>query len=681
MIAPPTRHHDTASWNRWISVAGLAAAVPALFAPSVGRAVSDLVRVVDLDHAYFNGVRPALLYGWMPLVVAASLVLLMAPGLLAAALLGRSRTVWNWILDGFALTLVLVSGATAIVQAVTGHSVVGAGFVLVVVGLTAALGVVSEWRRRAEQTPTHPQACFIWVSLLAVPMLLLVSTLPKFFWEALNGDGAHMVEATRLLLFQSHPFFSAEAGVVASWPGVNGLVVPYQASWFMRLFGQVEASVRLPLLLDMALLFAAIGSVAEAGRPRSLQRSALLLIWGSVTTFALTMSFAATYNPYNADMSMPAPQDTLAMAAYLSAVAAFFNGDRGRLVVWACLSLLVSPIGLLSLGLTLGALGVVGGRAVWKSLLAHGAGLAGLMVAIGASGALLAWLGVLHGGDEHGGVRLLIRQFGTIALLDVTRLAWVVVPSGLYPIAALAGWRAADAPTRVLMVATGLLFGFFYAMGNVSLHYFVPVMVLPVAAFWRQHTGIADWSRLPQVACCAAVVVALVLASPRGQAVYDGTRLVGERIDVSAYAGYAVNEPHALLASEALGHLFVTDAHPDVPDRRYGDSPLAWHYYAQRRPAVGPAAYVLAPKGALPPGAFPAGESGSTVAGVYDEAAWTRDRVLVPRRSEAREILSVPRHVLYFDANRSPRLGYFEPHRWPWLRHVVGLPPLDDTLR
>jgi hypothetical protein len=318
---------------------------------------------------------------------------------------------------------------------------------------------------------------------------------------------------------------------------------------------------------------------------------------------------------------------------------------------------------------------LVNGWRAWRRTLPFGIGLAAAVVAVLATTALLHRVGILQGGGEHGAVGLLMRQFGAIALLDVERVLWALIPSGLYPAAVLLMWKSSDEPGRVLIAATGLLFAFFYPMGEISLHYFVPVMVLPVAAFWRRWAGPVRWRPAAWAACTGAAAVAIYLALPRGSAVYDGTRLVGERIDVSALGGYHTNDPAALRATEALSLLWPNDAHPDVPDRRYGDSPLAWNYYAQRRPTSAATSYVLLPAGAaLPPGAASAGRHESAVVGVYDHPAWMQDRALVPRRSQAKPILTVPRHVLFFDPQASPRAGFLQPHTWPWLRRLAGKP-------
>ena len=588
------------------------AAVPALWAPEVGADMVRAGRAVDLSQAYLSLTRPLLLYVWMPLVTVAVVVLLMAPGLLLATIVTRPASMWTWLLDGFGLTLVLVSSGAAAVQGLAGRPLTGRAFVAMLAGmvLLLAIWVIRRGDRGGPGVPVTRQDRTALSSLVVVPLGYLVALLPKFFWESFNGDGAHTVEATRLLLFQATPFFSAEAGGIASWPGLNGVVPPYQASWFLRLFGPIEAAVRLPLVLNMALLVAAIAAVAEARRKTRLDTGALVFVWGSVICYSLAMSYAATYNPYSADVAMPAPQDTLVMVAYLAGIAAFSEGDRWRLAWWSLVGLCISPAGLLMLGATLGAIWVVHGQRGWRHALPYAAGLAGLVLLVGALSSVLTRLEILQGGGEHSGVRLVLRQFGTIALLDVERFAWILIPAGLYPAACVLGWRSADRESRLLVVTAALLFAFFYPMGALSLHYFVPVMILPIAAFWRTHGSTIEWRKGTLVASGVALAVAIGLSLPTGTAVYDGSRLIGERIDASAYSGYHANDPAALRAAAVLGALFPTDAHPDVPARRYGDSPLAWNYYAQQRKSAAVTSYVLTPAGAaVPPGAVAVGRT------------------------------------------------------------------------
>ena len=79
--------------------------------------------------------------------------------------------------------------------------------------------------------------------MVLVPMVLLIALTPKFFWENFNGDGVHAFESARLLLVQPLPFWPASAGEIASFPGITSMLFTFPTSWFIRLFGEFEASI------------------------------------------------------------------------------------------------------------------------------------------------------------------------------------------------------------------------------------------------------------------------------------------------------------------------------------------------------------------------------------------------------------------------------------------------------
>ena len=186
--------------------------LPAFLAVRVGPAVSDLVREIDAANSYFSWVDPGLLYILMPLSVGGALVLVMSPGLLTVLALGRGRGIWSWLLEGFAISLVSISVATAVVQSIIGRPLVGAAFVILVLLLTAVAGALLYVRNaRGHPTPwplETRRSRGILASLVAVPLVFLVVLTPKFFWESFNGDGAHAFLAARLLLLHPLPFFS-----------------------------------------------------------------------------------------------------------------------------------------------------------------------------------------------------------------------------------------------------------------------------------------------------------------------------------------------------------------------------------------------------------------------------------------------------------------------------------------
>ena len=142
---------------------------------------------------------------------------------------------------------------------------------------------------------------------------------------------------------------------------------------------------------------------------------------------------------------------------------------------------------------------------------------------------LLDLVGAAPPGSEHGLLEL-VRYFAYLQFTDWTRLAFVVVPCGILPVLALFQWPRQDPIARGLTLVAAGYFLFFFVLAHISLHYFVPVMVLPLvvaARVWSVDTVAGRaWQRTWQLAAVAAVLLSL----PRSFALSDHHRQVGAAI-------------------------------------------------------------------------------------------------------------------------------------------------------
>ena len=359
----------------------LPAWLPALIGhPVVGR-VASLAALAESSHPYFVPQQTVLFYVWTPLVVASACILFMSPGLFLALALGAGQPVGRWVLSGLALSLAVLTPVVALAGMALGDSLRGGAFAVLVA--TCALGclAVLAWRQRRGATLAwpfaEPHAAATALSMVAVPVLVLVTLLPKFFWENFNGDGAHAFETARLLLFQPLPFWDSQAGAIASFPGVTSMLFAFPASWFVRLFGEVEVSARLPYLLYLPALFGAVIELAAAGRPRSLGLAERALTWLALVVFTVVLAFSATYSPYSADIALPATQDTLFIVCALGFILSFVRRDVGWLLLFLSLGYLSLPTGALVLALWLGAVLLVWRPRPWRLVGITAAALAG----------------------------------------------------------------------------------------------------------------------------------------------------------------------------------------------------------------------------------------------------------------------------------------------------------------
>jgi hypothetical protein len=437
--------------------------------------------------------------------------------------------------------------------------------------------------------------------MVVIPLLLLITLTPKFYWENFNGDGVHAYETGRLLLFQPLPFWHHSAGGVALFPGITSMLFAFPTSWFIRLFGEVEASARLPFLLYIIALFGAILELVEYGRIKSLSLSGRWLIWLGLTIYVVVMAFSATYSPYSADIALPATQDTLLMVCFLGFILEFLREEQKWMWLLIALIYFSSPNGILLICFWLLSVWFIWGRRLWKQIvLAASASIVCLIIT-----AIIPFLLTLINQPAPGGEYAfvwLLRRFAFLQWADWRRILFIVVPSGILPSISLLMWQYQDKVAKTLTVVTITYFCFFYIQAHIVLHHFVPVMILPLVVFWR-NDQIVNSRYKPFILTCIAVtgVVALLVSLPQSTAPYTVGRFVGTTIE-DRIGGYENHDPEAFRRSEMLRHLFPYTWDPKVPFQSYGDSPLIWNYYAHQ--ACGTARnvnYVLQPATQPPP--------------------------------------------------------------------------------
>ncbi len=422
--------------------------IPALVGLDALGSASALYSLASSASPYYVPGHAGTLYLWTPLVVASACLLLMSPGLYLSLALDAAKSVGQWVLNGLALSILLLSLATAVLQAIRGAPIRSEAFVSVVVGcsvLSYGVLILRLLRGRVIDWPLdQPHAGFTTLSMVAVPVGMLIALSPKFYWENLNGDGAHAFESARLLLFQPLPFWSRSAGEIASFPGLTSLLFAYPASWFIRLFGEIEASARLPLLLYLAGLYAAILLLVEYGRIKPPGIAERLLIWLALAVYVVVISFSATYNPYFADIALPATQDTLFMVCFLGFIFYFLRNETPWMLLFIGLTFVSLPSGLLLIGLWLLAT-----TAVWKPrplrvTVQSAVALLGCLVLASVAPYILNLFGQPAPGREYGVIGLL-RRFAFLQYSDWRRLLFMVVPGGILPATMLLAFVAGHA--------------------------------------------------------------------------------------------------------------------------------------------------------------------------------------------------------------------------------------------
>ena len=320
--------------------------------PAAIGSVSGLHELAIGPTPYFIPGEAWLLYVRAPIVAISAFLLFLSPGLIGALALPGSDRFERWLLNGFGVSLVSISLSAAFTQELLEVPLRGGAFVSLVLALlaTALAGVEIRLRQgRFVASPlSDPTAKRTLLGLAAAAWLLLAALAPKIYWEAFNGDGAHSFEAMRLLFVRPLPFWESTAVATAQFPGLTTMLFTFPGSWFVRLFGEFEAAARLPFLLYLLVLYAAVVAVAEQGRERlrAVDRALFVL---PMIAYGLVMAFSATYDPYSADIALPATTDTLVLITFLGAVLAFLRSEWILLCGWTALAFLAQPNAMLLL--------------------------------------------------------------------------------------------------------------------------------------------------------------------------------------------------------------------------------------------------------------------------------------------------------------------------------------------
>lgn len=639
---------QAARGGRAAAAALVLALLPCVLAPDAVSRAATLAAAAG-GETYYVGGHAVLLFLVIPLVTLSAFVLFLVPGVLLASSLGKATTVAESIFYGFVLSLLVVSVASAIVQAATGDTLRGRSYAGLLVGLSAGVALLLRWRRGAEWLANVPRgrtAVHEGLLFCLVPLALYYLLAPKLLWESFNGDGAHAFESSRLLLRQTLPFWAPDAGPVAGFPGMTSMLFTFPNGWFLRLFGETEYAVRVPFLLYLPVLAAGIVAVASSGKEQASARLPVVAgVLASLACYAVAMSFSATYNPYSADIALPATQDTLLMIVYLVALRAAVRREYGWFAAGIALTYVSLPSGLLLIGFWIAARLLAERPRQWREVWIGAGLLAGTVLLLGMLPRVLVMLGSPPPGNEYG-LTGILRYFAFLQFTDLGRLVYLVLPAGIVPILALFAWRRQDWVSRALSLVTCAYF-FFFVQAHVSLHHFVPAMILPIVVAARMAHERPRGRRMVPI-WVGAAVIAFVLVFPPRLGVHDTGRRIGGTIS-ERLGDYASSDPAVLRGSSLLEHLFPFDWDPVVPGSSYGGSPLVWNRYAVHAGSPGPETnYLLTPSSERAPDGWRlVTDSAGAALYVRSDSLWIRHRAVRPPTPAGSRWLTVPRSILF----------------------------------
>ena len=639
------------------------AALSTLF-PDVITSVSLPLRLLFTTHAL------------LPLFVCGSLVALVAPGVLLALAFGREDDFSTLVLKGLLLTFPVYGSLFVLLHVLTDGPVrpelVRWSSALVVAGCATLC-----WRRVRRGTARIAWSSVDRRRLLQTLAGVLIATWllgGKLLLENFDGDGYEAFEFGRGLFFEPMPRWLL-GGSQAMGFHATFLLFAYPNAWYTALLGPVEAAARLPFVLYLVLLFHALVVVIEHDGTRRLRTPEELALWCGVALFGLVAVFNTSWNPYYADISEPAAPDTLALVCVLTAAAFLCAARTGWFLAAAACAHLSSPGSVVLLAAFGAALGATD---AWHRAVRVRA-VAVFVALVIAYAALYDWVYVqlyLGVGGTELSTQGLLARLRYIRLSEPTRLAFLLVPSGLLPALSLLYWTRQDAVARALTLTTAGYFLLMYVRAFVPSHNFIPVFALPLAVFWRLYLAAPTraQSRLLPAVVIGTLLAAWVSLPPR----FDLSRKVG---DVGARTAYLVgdlDENYAVAARHAriLRHVIRRTSDLADPASEWGTSMQTWMFYALRAPASRPPDYVVQDATLAPPAEFEKiAEEAGVAAYVRDLERWSRDRFTAPPTPSRSWLYHVPQRLKFVHMageHYATDLADFVPD---WLRARLGRQP------
>ena len=525
----------------------------------------------------------------------ATVILWILPGLFLTLASGRMRAVSQWLLTSFLVAYVtqffLLSGA----KLIGGFPLDPAIYQWVVVGGTAlaygllVVRVASGSIQPPWQTREERQTLWLLFVVFAVATFLLQGTLAA---QDLNDDGLEALYIGESLNETFLPRWPTNTGLVGL--GVGMFAQAFPNHFFVFWHGAGELAPRLPFLLGLPVVLAALFALIEAHTEKRLELGPKLALTGSLVVFALVMLYSAGYDAYWCEPSSPGAYEMLLMAFVLGGLWSGITGRLLLLIAFAVLAHLARPSGILIFGLFFVASFLFGGeqRKAW-TLRFFLACVACVIVSLLHEKVYTPY--VL--GDSNLGYdsRSALARFRFLTISDARRIAWFVVPCGILPFLSLFWFRAQDALSRVLTAASAAYAGAFYIPAFVSLHHYVPLMLFPLVVYWR----LARAERLPFARQAVPLALALTalsafLSRPNKLESTQPLRELGARI-VDRRDEPKRIEPNPRRHAEILEPLIQFDDPAIDPDTQWFGSPWSLYHYIQRGEPSDETAFMIQP--------------------------------------------------------------------------------------
>lgn len=621
------------------------------------------------EDPYFLPSHSLDLYLLTPLATLAATILLLGPGLILSAVWGREKSLATWLLAALGWAIVLNLCWISLFQVTTGHVARGQDFALLIAalnGLCLVVGALHLGTGAAIRLRLEPADASDLIGALVLFWLCICLFAPKFYWENFTGDGSGSLQFARLHIARLWPFWPPEAGPIRNAPGLTMVLFVFPESWFVRLWGEWEYSVRAPLLVYLALLYPVLCRLIRTGRDARMPVMDHVALVAALLIYTLSVVYSGGYHVYFGDSPMPAARETLALVVFLGYVLAFVEDRPGLMLATGVMSHLVIPTGGLWLLLWPAAVLLTWRPIPWQRL---GVALGALVLAATISILVprgIAALGLPFPGDEFGASNIIDRlRFFTA--FDFWKIGFWIVPVGIVPALFLLLWPWQDRLARSLTLVSVAFFLFFYFQAwRVLLHHFIPAMIPPLIVMWRSELMTRrDWAVPLRVLVFVGLGLSLYLSWPKDMRMHGFEREIGqqivtegpifetaERADGERFRGFsvqAVDVAHVLLA-----RLFPITYGEDDPAQRFYGAPLVWWFYSEfPKPEGQQINYVLKPLDRATP------DDGDPIAThlgygmfVLNRAEWRQTADNPPPVDTGAAIYETPRSIIYGHGRR-----------------------------
>lgn len=533
-----------------------------------------------------------------PLSAVAVSLFFVWPGLLLASAQGLGRDLVLWLLMGFVWSMVVLCVPPMILNQM-GLGVLrgGAYFGFVALVNAVALGIYYLRYGRGAVAPDFLANRGTVLSALVLGFLTLAVMSAKFYWENFSPDGAGVLNFVRLFIYTDWPFWPPDAGAIQVAPGVTSFLFDLPASWYQRLIGENELAMRLPYILYIGMIYVVAMGLIRLGRDWVPAMTDHGLIIAAFMIYTLSIIYSGGYNPYFGDSPMPAARETLVGAFFLGIVYFALSGQMAAMWVAGIVSYLLLPTGGLWMLLTTAAIFVVCRPRDWRRLFHLGA-LMVVCAAIGSVGPVIIRAFDMPVPGSEFDLRGIVNRLRYVTFWEPSRLAYLIVPSGILPVVSMFFWKRQDDVARVLTLITAVFFLFWYFQGyRVLLHHFIPAMIPPLVVMWR-YDYLAQTRNfvLSRAAIALALIAALWLAFPLKPGLHQFSREIGASVELRGdrYEGYQTRALGTF--HEIFGELFPIQYTEDGASNNYFGGPMVWlHYAVQPKAADQQITYVLQP--------------------------------------------------------------------------------------